>query len=110
MLYPPLQSKQWSWWIQMKYIIFRSTSVAWSLLVNKQVMKKALQLYLEEDSLAEYITTLISESVEDFPEEDGADPAAQHAAEITQASITDGTHIVLWNGTSFLYNQNLKSE
>jgi len=45
--------------------------------VNKQVAKEALQLYLEEEnSLAKYITALILKSVEDFPEEDGADPAA----------------------------------
>ena len=60
---------------------------------HEQIAKEVLQLYLEEeDSLAEYITTLISDSLDDFPdEEDSTDPAARHAAEIMRASITDGT-------------------
>lgn len=51
-----------------------------------------MQLYLEEeDSLGNYISKLITESIEDFPEEGDIDPASRHAAEITRASITDGT-------------------
>jgi hypothetical protein len=51
-----------------------------------------MKIYLEEeDSLADHIGMLVSESLEDFPEDDTSDSAARHAAEIAHASITDGT-------------------
>lgn len=37
------------------------------------------------------VDSLISESLEDFPEADSLDSAARHAAELTRANITDGT-------------------
>ncbi|KAF5383851.1 hypothetical protein D9615_003799 [Tricholomella constricta] len=55
-----------------------------------KIQDEALKLYLEEeDSLADVIDTLITGSFEDFPEADASDPAAQHAAEIARANITD---------------------
>ncbi|KAK7021481.1 hypothetical protein R3P38DRAFT_3317755 [Favolaschia claudopus] len=45
----------------------------------------------EEDSLAEQINTLISDTLQDFPDEDTKDEAAKYAAEIAKAVITDKT-------------------
>ena len=57
-----------------------------------QIGEEALKIYLEEeDSLTEHIDALIAKSLEDFPDDDTSDSAARHAAEITRASITDGT-------------------
>jgi hypothetical protein len=52
-----------------------------------------VKIYLEEeDSLTDHIDTLLTESLEDFPDDDDtSDSAARHAAEITRANITDGT-------------------
>ena len=51
-----------------------------------------MKIYLEEeDSLVDHIDTLLSESLDDFPEDDTSDSAARHAAEITCANITNGT-------------------
>ena len=52
-----------------------------------------MKIYLEEeDSLTDHIDMLLTESLEDFPEDnDTSDSAARHAAEITRANITDGT-------------------
>jgi hypothetical protein len=66
--------------------IFFSAECLW------QIGEEALKIYLEEeDSLTEHIDALIANSIEDFPEDDTSDLAARHAAEITRASITDGT-------------------
>ena len=54
-----------------------------------------MKIYLEEeDSLMDHIDTLLSESLDDFPEDDTSDSAARHAAEIMRANITNGT----WGG------------
>ncbi|KAK6996187.1 hypothetical protein R3P38DRAFT_3329648 [Favolaschia claudopus] len=45
----------------------------------------------KEDSLAEQINTLISDTLQDFPDEDTKDEAAKYAAEIAKAVITDKT-------------------
>ncbi|KAK7007167.1 hypothetical protein R3P38DRAFT_3325570 [Favolaschia claudopus] len=45
----------------------------------------------EEDSLAEQINTLISDTLQDFPDEDTKDEAAKYAGEIAKAVITDKT-------------------
>lgn len=51
-----------------------------------------MKIYLEEeDSLTDHIDALLTESLEDFPEDDTSDTAARHAAEIMRANITDGT-------------------
>jgi hypothetical protein len=51
-----------------------------------------VKIYLEEeDSLMDHIDTLLSESLDDFPEDDTSDSAARHAAEIMCANITNGT-------------------
>ncbi|KAG6824094.1 hypothetical protein H0H92_008018, partial [Tricholoma furcatifolium] len=58
-----------------------------------QLSEEALKIHLEdEDSLTDVIDTLITESLQDFPEVNLAfDPAARHAAEIARANITDCT-------------------
>jgi hypothetical protein len=45
----------------------------------------------EEDSLMDHIDTLLSESLDNFPEDNTSDSAAQHSAEIMHANITNGT-------------------
>ncbi|KAJ7159920.1 hypothetical protein C8R43DRAFT_1124286 [Mycena crocata] len=48
-----------------------------------ELTEEALKLYLEEeDSLAEQIDGLISESLQDFPDEDERDEASKYAAKI----------------------------
>jgi hypothetical protein len=72
-------------------ILFKVT-IFFSAECLRQIGEEALKIYLEEeDSLAEHIDALIAKSLEDFPEDDTSDSAARHAAEITRASITDGT-------------------
>ncbi|KAJ7171864.1 hypothetical protein C8R43DRAFT_1146423 [Mycena crocata] len=57
-----------------------------------ELTEEALKLYLEEeDSLAEQIDGLISESLQDFPDEDERDEASKYAAKIARAVITDKT-------------------
>ncbi|KAJ6607836.1 hypothetical protein B0H10DRAFT_2227388 [Mycena sp. CBHHK59/15] len=57
-----------------------------------ELSEEALKLWLEEeDSLAHQIDALISESMQDFPDEDDLDEAAKYAAEIVRAVITDRT-------------------
>lgn len=51
-----------------------------------------LKLWLEkEDSLADQVDALISEALQDFPDEDDLDEAAKYAAEIARVVITDKT-------------------
>lgn len=61
-------------------------------IVHVQIAEEARKLYLEEeDSLSDHIDVLITQSLDDFPDEETMDSAARDAAEITRASITDGT-------------------
>ncbi|KAJ7937875.1 hypothetical protein B0H13DRAFT_1852173 [Mycena leptocephala] len=54
--------------------------------------EEAFKLYLEEeDSLLHQIDSIISESMQDFPEEDDIDHAVKYAAEIARAVTTDTT-------------------
>jgi hypothetical protein len=54
--------------------------------------EEALKLYLEEeDSLVHQIGSIISESMQGFPEEDDIDDAVKYAAEIVRAVTTDTT-------------------
>ncbi|KAF8233214.1 hypothetical protein L208DRAFT_1377382 [Tricholoma matsutake] len=58
--------------------------------LDDEVGEEAVKIYLEEeDSLTDHIDALLTESLEDFPEDDTSDSAARHAAEITCANITD---------------------
>ncbi|KAF8230492.1 hypothetical protein L208DRAFT_1423829 [Tricholoma matsutake] len=58
--------------------------------LDDEVGEEAVKIYLEEeDSLTDHINMLLTESLEDFPEDDTSDSVAQHAAEITCANITD---------------------
>ncbi|RDB19433.1 hypothetical protein Hypma_013731 [Hypsizygus marmoreus] len=57
-----------------------------------EIEDEATKIYLkEEDSLDNIVNLLILDSLEDFLEVEASDAVARHAAEITRASITDGT-------------------
>lgn len=59
---------------------------------RQQLSDEALKLWLEEeDSLADQVDALISEALQDFPDEDDLDEAAKYAAEIARVVITDKT-------------------
>ena len=56
-------------------------------------MEESVKIYTEEeDSLMEHIDSLLQAALEDFvEEEDAKDQAAQDAAAMTRAYITEGT-------------------
>lgn len=45
----------------------------------------------DADSLLEHVQDLVTESMNDFPDDQINDDAAKYAAKMTKASITDGT-------------------
>lgn len=45
----------------------------------------------DADSLLEHVQDLVTQSLDDFPEDQLDDDAARYAAQMTRASITDGT-------------------